>query len=161
MKPKILLLVTAIFIIATAFRSSTGPRTEIEASEVPADVKQVLKKYLVLLTTSATVDEAATKLKAIAGGSILNKNGEVTSDVKRYSLKKDWQNAKFYKNPPVITRVQKTENDYDGYGETLFQGTRYKIWIAKKDGVGGMPAPIPIIKPASGAPKVVKTIGSL
>lgn len=78
-----------------------------------------------------------------------------------FSLKKDYQNAKFYKVPAVITRIVKTEDDYDGYGPTLFQWTRYKIWIAKKDGVAGLPAPIPIIKPKSGAPKIVTTIGSL
>jgi len=61
----------------------------------------------------------------------------------------------------LITRCLFTPNDYDGYQSTLFEGDRYKIWIKKKEGVNGMPAPIPIIKPLTGEPKIVTTIGSL
>ncbi|TFH40387.1 MAG: hypothetical protein E4G96_07610 [Chrysiogenales bacterium] len=92
---------------------------------------------------------------------MLSVNGGISNDVLPYSLKKDYQNAKFYKVPAVITRVVLVENDYDGYGATLIQGDRYKIWIAKRDGVAGMPAPIPILKPKKGPPKIVTTIGSL
>jgi hypothetical protein len=61
----------------------------------------------------------------------------------------------------VITRCLFSPGDYDGFQSTLFEGDRYKIWIKKKEGVAGMPAPIPIIKPATGSPKVVSNIGSL
>ncbi len=42
---------------------------------------------------------------------------------------------------------------------TGIAGTRYKIWIAKNDPAKGMPAPVTIIAPASGAAKIVN-VGS-
>lgn len=140
---------------------TSARQTEITRDQVPADVVAVLNQYLEILSTNPSLDACAPEVAKIAGGHMLSKSGAISSDVMQYSLKKDHQNVKFYKVPAVITRVVVTENDYDGFGPTLLQGTRYKIWIAKKDGVAGLPAPIPVIKPANGAPKIVTTIGSL
>jgi hypothetical protein len=155
----ILVTVLAAFLLC-AVTTSAGQK-EIPAGQLPGDVVEVLNKYLNILTTSPTLEACAQKVAAISAGHMLSQNGGISRDVLDFSLKKDYQNAKFYKVPPVITRVVVIENDYDGFGPTLFEGTRYKIWIAKKDGVAGLPAPIPIIKPASGAPKIVTSIGSL
>lgn len=154
----VLLMVSAFFFLAG---QSIAQRKDIPMEEVPADVIEVLNRYMNILTTSPTLEACGVAVGKIAAGHMLSTNGGISDDVMQFSLKKDYQNAKFYKYPVVITRVQRIENDYDGYGSTLFQGVRYRIWIAKKDGVAGMPAPIPIIKPASGAPKIVTTIGSL
>ncbi len=134
---------------------------DIPETELPADVKQVLSEYIQILQTATDLDDAASKVKKLFGGHLLNSSGNVDSDVYNYSLKKDFTNAKFYQYPVKITRVSRSLNDYDGFQSTLFEGTRYKIWIAKKEGVAGMPAPTPIIKPAQGDPKVVSVIGSL
>ncbi len=136
-------------------------QTDIPKEQVPGDVIEVLNKYLKILSTSATLEDCAVKVAKISAGHMLSRSGSISQDVLPYSLKKDYENVKFYKVPAVITRVVMVPDDYDGYGPTLFQGTRYKIWIAKKDGVAGLPAPIPIIKPKNGAPKIVTTIGSL
>jgi hypothetical protein len=139
-----------------------GQKKELKNDEIPQDVVNVLNEYMKILTNSTSVDDAAGKLVKIAGGHLLTTDlTGISSDVKMFSLKKDFENAKFYAYPPVITRCQLSPNDYDGFQNTLFEGDRYKIWIKKKDGVNGMPAPIPIIKPKSGDPKVVSTIGSL
>ncbi len=134
---------------------------DIQLNQVPKDVIEVLNTYLKILNTSASLEECGTKVAPIAGGHMVNQQGAISRDVIDFSLKKDYQNAKFYKFPAVITRVVLMEYDYDGFGPTLIRGDRYKIWIAKKDGVAGMPAPIPVIKPKTGAPKIVTTIGSL
>jgi hypothetical protein len=160
MKPRVIQVAVLALSLLLAVAASAG-RREISAQEVPNDVIQVLNRYLTILSTSPTLEDCARNVAAISAGHMLSRNGGISDDVFQFSLKKDYQNAKFYKVPAVITRVQVTDDDSDGYGPTLFQGTRYKIWIAKKDGVAGMPAPIPIIKPASGAPKIVTTIGSL
>lgn len=155
------LILTVVSFAFFAGYYANGQTKDITVAEVPKDVITLLNKYVQILQTSTSLDDAATKVAAIAGGHLLNSSGQISGDVKPYSLKKDFENAKFYKYPVVITRVSRTLNDYDGFQNTLFEGTRYKIWIAKKDGVAGLPAPIPIIKPARGVPKVVSVIGSL
>jgi hypothetical protein len=141
--------------------STNAKQTDIPREQVPKDVIAVLNKYLKILSTSPSLEACAPEVAKISAGHMLSQSGSISQDVLPYSLKKDYENVKFYKVPAVITRVVFIEDDYDGYGPTLIQGSRYKIWIAKKDGVAGLPAPIPIIKPKKGAPKIVTTIGSL
>ncbi len=141
--------------------STNAKQTDIPKEQVPQDVIEVLNEYLKILSTSPSLEACAVEVAKISGGHMLSQSGAISQDVLPYSLKKDYQNVKFYKVPAVITRVVLVENDYDGYGATLIQGTRYKIWIAKKDGVAGLPAPIPVLKPKNGASKIVTTIGSL
>jgi hypothetical protein len=78
-----------------------------------------------------------------------------------FSFKKAWQNAKFYANPIKITRVQKTSLSGIGFKETAQAGTSYKVWIGKKQGVNGMPAPIYVFFPADGGEPKVHDYGSL
>lgn len=141
--------------------STNAKQADIPKEQVPKDVIQVLNKYLKILSTSKTLEACAVEVAKISGGHMLSKSGTISSDVLSFSLKKDYENIQFYKVPAVITRVVLVEDDYDGYGPTLFKGARYKIWIAKKDKVAGLPAPIPVIKPKKGSPKIVTTIGSL
>lgn len=161
MKRSRVILICILTMLVFVTVSTIAKQKDIPKDQVPKDVIEVLNKYLEILSTSASLDDCAEKMVKIAAGHMLNQSGTISDDVKQYSLKKDHQNVKFYKVPAVITRVVLMEDDYDGYGPTLFEGTRYKIWIAKKDGVAGLPAPIPIIKPKSGPPKIVTTIGSL
>ena len=141
--------------------STMAAQTDIPKEQVPRDVIEVLNKYLQILSTSKSLDACAVQVAKIAGGHMLSLSGAISGDVLPYSLKKDYDNVKFYKVPAVITRVVRMDDDYDGFGPTLIQGTRYKIWIAKKDGVAGLPAPIPVLKPKKGSPKIVTIIGSL
>lgn len=78
-----------------------------------------------------------------------------------FSFKKAWQNAKFYKIPVVVTRVQKQTITAIGFGTTMEKGTAYKVWIAKHDGVAGLPAPLNIFFPDDGAAPKVYYYGSL
>lgn len=138
-------------------------KNNIQISEIPADVKATLTKYMEILSNSKSVQEAAGKLykAGIIGGNLLNVAATGPSDnIIRYSLKKDFDNVKFYAIPPVITGVTFTANKYDGFKKSVIQGAHYKIWVKKKDGVDGRPAPVPIIKPKDGTPKVVTVVGS-
>lgn len=78
-----------------------------------------------------------------------------------FSFKKAWQNAKFYENPIKITRVQKTNLTGIGFKETAQAGTSYKVWIGKKQGVSGLPAPIYVFFPADGGEPKLHDYGSL
>ena len=131
MKPRVIRVAVIALSLLFAVSVNAG-RKEITAREVPRDVIEVLNKYLSILTTSPTLEECAKRMAAISAGHMLSHNGGISDDVFQFNLKKDYQNAKFYKVPAVITRVQVTDNDYDGYGPTLFEGTRYKIWIANE-----------------------------
>ncbi|MDD5149594.1 MAG: hypothetical protein PHC28_03825 [Flavobacterium sp.] len=159
MKPLFLLIVCNLFFISANLYSQ---KKEIKKSKIPTDVVNVLNKYIEILTTSESVEAAAEKLIEIAGGNLLTPSMyAITEDVKMYSLKKDWQNAQLYSYPVKITRCILTPNGTDGYQETYIKGDWYKIWIDKKLDERGMPAPISIIKPLNGEPKIISNIGSL
>jgi hypothetical protein len=138
---------------------------DIPVDQLPAEVKAVLEQYLKILSTSANLDECATNMMAVAGGSLVDEAGaSLRSTIKPYSLKKDYDNYKFYASPTVITRVNKTQSNGSGFGASAIKGTVYKIWIGKKNGSAGLPAPISIMVPEGHAtiktPKVI-AIGSL
>ncbi len=161
---KIKLFILSIFCIGTL--NIYAQRQEIQPNEIPPAVKEVLIEYLKILNNSANLDECATNIVKVCAGHLLTSDlKSIAGDVKPYSLKKDFENAKFYKFPPVITRIQLNKGDYDGFQSNLIEGDSYKIWIAKKEGVAGMPAPIKILVPKSGqqfsTPKVISVIGSL
>jgi hypothetical protein len=123
-----------------------------------------LNAYLTVLSTGKSVQDAAEALisQDLVAGHLISSDGKsVPRDIVEYSLKKDYTNISFYTIPADISRVTVTENDTDGFNRTIVKGTRYKIWIRKKRGVPGIPAPIPVIKPEKGKPKVVSNIGSL
>ena len=151
-------LLAATFLSATLLNAQSKA-DDIPAGDLPAEVKSMLEKYAQVLHDSKSVEEAATSFAALAGGSLVNESGALTSNTKQFGLKKDFNNFKHYAYPVQITRVNKTVANGDGYGATKIAGTRYKIWIAKNDPAKGMPAPVTIIAPASGAPKIVN-VGS-
>lgn len=155
-------LIISLMVLCSGSLSS-APQ-DIPVSRVPDDVIRVLNEYLSVLSSSSSVDAAASELvrRGIVAGHLLrtDKSG-MPSDVTEFSLKKDFSNVKFYAVPAVITRVSFYPDDTDGFGDTLIRGDRYKIFIKKKEGVPGMPAPIPVIKPGDGKAKIVSVIGSL
>lgn len=143
-----------------------GRTHDIKVNDLPENVKKVLIEYISALKNASTLDEAASAVLPVMGGSLVNEDGQsLRNSVKPYSLKKDWQNIKFYANPIKITRVNSNPNkSTSGYGESAINGRVYKIWIDKKDGVAGLPAPISIMVPSNHesikTPKIIG-IGSL
>jgi len=154
-----------LLIFAVSFFSSIYPqRKDISVEEVPPAVIKVLNQYLKVLSESPTLEDCARNIYPYLGGGLLSSDEKkVSSDTIQFSLKKDYNNVKFYSVPAVITRIQLNKNSYDGYEKTYLEGDIYKIWINKKEGVAGMPAPIPVIVPKNDPehPKVISTIGSL
>jgi len=154
---------TLLLLLLPLLAVGQGRTHDIPASELPANVRSVLTEYLSILRSQDNLDDVADAFLAVAGGSLVNEGGKsLRSSVKPYSLKKDFENIRFYANPAVITRVNRNPTPKtSGYGPSAIRGTVYKIWIEKADGQAGMPAPISIIVPeGSGAPKVIG-IGSL
>ncbi len=154
------------FVLALTVASTLGGPTwawskadDIPVENLPAAVRSVLDKYVQILKESPSVDEAAAAFAQIAGGSLVNDNGSVSNNTKQFGLKKDFNNLKHYAWPIRITRVNKTVSRGEGYGARKIAGDRYTIWIAKDDPAKGLPAPVTIIAPTGGEPKVVN-VGS-
>lgn len=132
---------------------------------LPAAVRTVLEQYLNILRTSRSVEECASRLVPIAGGGLVNEDGRsLRQTVPRFSLKKDFENVRFYASPTQITRVSPRRSNGEGFGPSAIRGMRYTIYIAKAPGQPGMPSPISIMVPDQHAfvrgPRVVG-IGSL
>jgi len=154
------------FVLALTVASTLGgaiwawnKADDIPVENLPAAVRSVLDKYVQILKESPSVDEAAAAFAQIAGGSLVNDNGSVSNNTKQFGLKKDFNNLKHYAWPIRITRVNKTVSRGEGYGSKKITGDRYTIWIAKDDPAKGLPAPVTIIAPTGGEPKVVN-VGS-
>ena len=145
---------------------SQSKTNDIPVNKLPDEVKKVLEEYIQVLKTSESLDDCAENMIKVAGGGLVNEDGaSLRNTIKPYSLKKDFNNIKFYADPIKITRVNRNPNKMtDGYGESAIRGITYKIWISKKEGQPGMPAPISILVPEGHetikSPKVVG-IGSL
>lgn len=161
MKTKLFsLLALVLFSVPAAAQSTVY---DIPTSDLPSEVKVVLDRYVEILN-SETLDQAAEQFIEIAGGSLVNPTGTaLRRSIPEFSLRKDYLDIQHYKQPVVITRVSKTRSNGSGYGDSAIAGDVYKIWIAKKDGVAGVPAPVSILVPENHEfitePKVVN-IGS-
>lgn len=145
------LLILSTFIFAFTFQTQAqSKRNDIRITALPTEVKAILIQYINILKNASSLEDCASKFTKVAGGGLINENPDyitLRSSVKPYSLKKDYNNIKFYANPLIITRVNLTPSRSSGYGMSAVKGKMYKIWIKKKDGVNGMPAPISIIVP--------------
>ncbi len=142
---------------------SQSRANDIPVKDLPKEVKTVLDQYVQILN-SENLDVCAKKFMEVAGGALVNPAGtELRSGKKEYSLKKDFENIKFYSQPVVISRVNKTYSNGQGYGASAIKGYVYKIWIDKTNPDFGRPAPISILVPENHTtiktPKVVN-IGS-
>ncbi len=157
------------FVALTTFVSveahAQSKKDDIPVDALPPGVKAVLVQYVDMLRASKDIDAAAKGLLLIAGGGVVNEAGNaLRTDVPRFSLKKDFDDVKFYADPVAVTRVNVASSNGQGFGASAIKGKVYKIWIGKKEGAAGMPAPISIMVPEGHAtiktPKVVN-IGSL
>ena len=156
---------TLLVACAASAPPASDAETQVDHGQLPEPVWQVLDQYLNLLAHSRSIEECSTRFASIAGGTLVNEDGRsLRATVPKFSLKKDFQNVRFYALPPRITRVDVTRDVTTGYGPSALHGTRYKIWVAKAEGQAGMPAPIAILVPEQHPsvrdPKVVG-IGSL
>jgi hypothetical protein len=155
---------TALLALPASLQAQSK-KDDVDLASVPKPVIDVFTEYLAILRTSKDLDECAKRFVAVAGGGLVNEDGKsLRSSVQPFSLKKDFENVKFYANPAQITRVAKLRSKTSGFGDSAITGESYKIWIAKKEGTSGLPAPTTILVPEGHktikVPKVI-AIGSL
>jgi len=157
-----------LFVLSVAFAAPTLALTyaDVARAEDPApDPKAVdkIKQFLEICVNTADLNEAGKKVVAakLVQLSKIDKNdsSQLNGDSLRFAFKKAHDNAKFYQ--VKITRVQETATSAVGFGPTAQKGKLYKYFVAKKEGVNGMPAPIHVFFPEGGAEPVLYDFGSL
>jgi hypothetical protein len=123
----------------------------------------VIDSFMTALVTNTGNEKAAAiaALPFIHRSEYDNSGTNLKQDRLDFSFKKAWQNAKFYKLSVEVTRIQKQNLTGIGFGNTAETGTAYKIWIAKKDGVAGLPAPLNVFFPSNGSDPKLYYYGSL
>lgn len=117
-----------------------------------------------LLRALATADENA-RLAAVlplVHPSLRSEDGrDLSRNVKPFSYRKASDNVRFYAVPVVLTEVHLGEALQLGIGAQGEPGRIDKYFVAKLPGVPGLPAPIHVFFPASGAPPTIVNMGSL
>ena len=148
-----LLLALTVSLSATAF-----------AQDAPPDDRglQKIKQFFEISLSTPDLEEAGKKLVAekVVHVSKLDKNDprKLNPDSIRFAYKRAHANVALYELRVVRTTL--TGTSAVGFGPTAQKGKLYKYFIAKKDGVGGMPAPVQVFYPDGGLDPVVYDFGS-
>jgi len=128
----------------------------------PAAVELLNKFMGALQANGGDMDAAVKASMPLLHRSLLLKDGsDISSDLRRFSFKKAWENGKFYVAPVKVTRIRPTGVSAIGFKETAEAGKVVDYFIAKKPGVNGMPAPVKVFFPASGGAPKISYIGSI
>lgn len=115
-----------------------------------------------LAANPQSLDAAAKAALPHLHKSLLSPGGDdISADLRRFSFKKAWENAKFYAQPVKITRIRKTGTSAIGFRETAEKGRVVDYFIGKKEGVNGMPAPVKIFFPEGGGAPKISYVGSI
>ncbi len=127
-----------------------------------ATVAALLNATLGVLQQNRDEEAAAVAILPYLHRSLLDASGSrLTTDVRSFSFKKAHGAAALYANPVKITRMRASTITAIGLGPTAERGRLVDYFVAKRDGVAGMPAPVTVFFPASGGPPTVSYLGSL
>ena len=138
--------------------------THAIAQDAPPDERgmEKVKRFMEICASTPDLEEAGKLLIAekVVHASKRDKNNpaKLNSDSIRFAFKKAHGNIGMYQ--PTLVRTVLTGTTAVGFGRTGQKGKLYKYFIAKKDGVNGMPAPVQIFYPENGEDPVVYDFGS-
>ncbi|HWR33561.1 MAG TPA: hypothetical protein VN451_08550, partial [Chitinophagaceae bacterium] len=155
--------ISVILFITGLFLSNFICAQDIPLKQFDKRGVAVIDSFMTALMNNQADEMAAARaaLPFIHRSEYDNTGTTLKQDRIQFSFKKAWQNAKFYKWYVQVTRVQQQKLTGIGFGETAENGISYKVWIAKKDGVGGLPAPLNVFFPADGSDPKLYYYGSL
>ncbi len=132
-----MILLIMVLVVGVNAQDKMPKKLEREAIEI-------INTFIKIMQNNS-YDASAKMVVPLMHKSLLKRSQKaLDSDTYRYSFKKAQSNAKNYTYPIKITRIQKLRTTEIGYGDTHEKGTEYKLWIAKKDLIGGVPAPLVI-----------------
>jgi hypothetical protein len=147
-----------------AFAQSEDPNQN--PKDVPPDTRGIakLKRFMEICLATPDLEEAGKLIIAegLVHASKRDKNDprKMNNDSIRFAFKKAHGNVAMYDPKPRLIRTVLTGTSAVGFGPTAQKGQLYKYFIAKKDGVNGMPAPIQIFYPEGGGEPIVYDFGS-
>ena len=145
-------------ILAVALGLSASP--VIHAGDVQPDpaVVEFINKFFADMkkagAETATPNDGDIDAKVAAAGKVAmgyyhkshhSKAGDnLLPDRLRFSFKKGFTGIKFYQDPVKVTRVRALTTQAIGFKETAEKGKSFDYFLAKKEGVSGMPAQVRI-----------------
>jgi hypothetical protein len=155
--------VARALLLALSFVALTWS-SRADAQDAPPDERglEKIKQFMEITLSSPDINEAGKKLVAgkVVHSSKLDKNdpSKLNPDSLRFAYKKAHGNVKLY--DAKVVRTVLTGTSAVGFGPTAQKGKLFKYFIAKKEGVNGMPAPIQVFYPEDGSEPVVYDFGS-
>lgn len=155
------LLLTLLF--GLVFLSGIVQSQDLAIESFDKKAIEVVNSFVSALNANAGDETSAAKacMAYIHKSEFDNSGTSLKQDRLDFGFKKAWQNAKFYQSPVKITRIQKQNVTAVGFASTAQKGTTYKVFIAKKEGVAGLPAPLNILIPEDGSEPKIYYYGSL
>jgi len=166
MKSSALLSFLAAVCAAMSFSitdSSAQPRDTAKGDSVVADSTTValLNKMIVVLQIPDDEKRLSEFLPLVHRDLLTPDGSDLLPSTKDYSYKKASNAAGLYKSPVEITRIRESSVTQIGWKETAETGLLVSFFIAKRDGIEGMPAPVKLFFPADGGPARIYSVGSL
>ena len=102
----------------------------------------LLNQFMAALLIKDDSERLAAVLPCVHKSLLNNEGTDLMQTVKEYSYKKAVRDIALYQVPVRVTRVAKGENSAVGYDKTAEEGRSDRYFLAKHDGVAGLPAPI-------------------
>ena len=134
-------------------------------SNAPADADSAALELLNQFMTALLIKDDSERLAAVlpcVHKSLLDNDGtDLAPTVKDFSYKKAVMNVALYQVPVRVTRVAKGKNTAVGHGNSAESGRTDRYFVAKREGVTGLPAPIHVFFPKDGIKPKIVNMGSL
>ena len=155
---------------AAASALSISAPTPAEAAPGDIDLDKADPRAMALLgdlfsaLSIADENESAKACLKIVHVSLMNPSrSDLSKDLRRFSFKKAHDNAKFYANPVKVTRIR--PRAITGIGAksngTAELGQVVDYFVSKKEGAGGLPAPVQVFFPQGGGEPKIAYLGSI
>lgn len=132
----------------------------MEDREIPHDL---LNKFMGVMIASDFTTAAREVMPYVHRSNYAANGVSLDRDLLDFSFKKAHENAKFYAHPVQVTRSQPLKDTEIGHPSrgTHQRGSSVNYFLAKKEGVEGMPAPLSVFFPDDGGAPTVAYMGSL
>ncbi|MBK8217394.1 MAG: hypothetical protein IPK71_27015 [Myxococcales bacterium] len=140
---------------------ASPPGQAVDPTAVDPSATRLLDAFLSALQGQRDEEAAARAVLPFVHKSMLGPSGGLSDDVRRFSFKKAFGAAPLYAVPVVVTRVRPSSTTAIGFGPTGERGRSVDYFVAKRPGQVGMPAPVTVFFPESGAPPSIAYVGSL
>jgi hypothetical protein len=125
-------------------------------TSAPKASREVVEKLLVALQKTDAAERLAAVLPLVHKSLLTDDGKDLKAPIKDFSFKKASQSAKLYAVPADIAEVLP-----GGTAPAGEKGMVERVFVKKKEGMAGRPAPVLVFTPADGGPAKILDFGSL